>query len=269
MERPSVARRISTYTINNAQASGVYTCAIANFVGAASPAFNPVTVTVLPDPTATYPAAVLASGPVAYFRLDENPDNGTGNNGTVAYDNAGGFNAIYNNVLLGQSGYNTVSDPNSYAVEFGDFPPNNDYAGNVPNYLNFGTTNGGNAEFSVEAWFNEYLFLNGGNCIVALGYGNGGEQFVLDTGNGTAGGLRFFVRNAAGTVSSASSSYAPANDGKWHHVVGVCDEAGGHVYLYLDGALAATGTIAAGSGLLSSSMPLTIGARVSPPTTPP
>ncbi len=133
----------------------------------------------------------------------------------------------------------------------------------MPTYLNFGTPNGGNAEFSVEAWFNEYLFLNGGNCIVALGYGNGGEQFVLDTGNGTAGGLRFFVRNAAGTTSTASTSYVPANDGRWHHAVGVCDEAGGHVYLYMDGVLVGTGAITAGSGLLSSSMPLTIGARES------
>ena len=206
---------------------------------------------------------MLASAPAAYFRLDENPDNGVGNNGTIAYDNSGGYNAVYNNALLAQPGYNTTSDPNNFAVEFGDFPPNNDYAGNVPTYLNFGTPNGGNAEFSVEAWFNEYLFLNGGNCIVALGYGNGGEQFVLDTGNGTAGGLRFFVRNAAGTTSTASTSYVPANDGRWHHVVGVCDEAGGHVYLYMDGVLVGTGAITAGSGLLSSSMPLTIGARES------
>ncbi len=97
---------------------------------------------------------------------------------------------------------------------------------------------------------------------MSLGYGNGGEQFNLDTG-GTGGALRFFVRNAAGTVSAATSTYIPANDGKWHHVVGVCDESGGHVYLYLDGALTASGNITAGSGLLSSSMPMIIGARES------
>jgi hypothetical protein len=252
----------STYTIANAQTGGTYTCSVTNFVGPSTTAFNPVTLTVLSDPAAPYPAAVLASGPAAYFRLDESPDNGTGNNGMTAYDNSGGYNAVYSNVLLAQPGYNVSSDPADFAIELGDYPPNNDDAGNVPTYLNFGTTNGGNAQFSVEAWINEYLFLNGGNGIVALGYGNGGEQIVLDTG-GAGGALRFFVRNAAGTAIGATSSYAPANDGKWHHVVGVCDEAGGQVRLYMDGTQLASAAITPGSGLLSSSLPLTIGARES------
>jgi hypothetical protein len=253
----------ASYTIANIQSGGTYTCVLTNFVGPSTTSFNPVTVAVVPAPTAPYPVTVLASGPVAYYRLDEGPDNGSGNNGVTAYDHAGGFNGVYTNVLLGQPGYNLSSDPSDGAMELGDYPPNNNDAGNVPSYLNFGTANGGNAEFSVEAWINEYLFQNGGNCIVALGYGNGGEQFVLDTGGSAQGALRFFVRNAAGTVSSAGSSYVPANDGKWHHVVGVCDEAGGHVYLYMDGALLVSNAIAPGSGLLTSSMPLTIGARES------
>jgi hypothetical protein len=53
------------------------------------------------------------------------------------------------------------------------------------------------------------------------------------------------------------------NDGLWHHVVGVCDEANGHIYLYMDGALLASATIPAGSGLLASTTPLSIGARQS------
>jgi hypothetical protein len=254
----------SSYTASNVQSSGTYGCVVSNSINTASIA--PISLTVLPDPAAPYPQQVLADGPLAYFRLDEA-------SGTTAYDYAGGNNGTYTNVSLGVPGYNSSapvqSDPSETAAEFGDFPPNNDYAGNVPSYLNFGVTNGGNAEFSVEAWFNEYLFLNGGNGIVALGYGNGGEQFVLDTGNGSSGGLRFFVRNAAGVVSPASTSYTPANDGKWHHVVGVCDEAGGHVYLYLDGALVGSGTIAPNTGLLSSTTPLSIGARQSGGSNPP
>jgi hypothetical protein len=258
----------STYTISNAQSTATYTCSVTNFVGPASPGFNPVTVTVIAAPTAPYPVAVLGSSPLAYFRLDEAPDNGSGDIGVTAYDNAGGYNAVYNDVLLGQSGYNATTDPSETAVEFGDYAPNNDYAGNTPTYLNFGTPNGGNAEFSVEAWVNEYLFLNGGNCIVAVGYGNGGEQFVLDTGATSSGYLRFFVRNAAGTVSSANST-ALITDSTWHHVVGVCDEAAGQVRLYLDGALVGTGSITAGSGLLSETLPLSIGARESANANPP
>ena len=41
----------------------------------------PSTVTVVTRPTAPYPVAVLNDHPVDYFRLDESPDNGTGNNG--------------------------------------------------------------------------------------------------------------------------------------------------------------------------------------------
>ena len=86
---------------------------------------------------------------------------------------------------------------------------------------------------------------------------------MLDTGNGTGGAVRFFVRNAAGTSINANTTNVIANDGKWHHVVGVCDEAGGHVYIYLDGVQAGSAAITAGSGILSSAMPLTIGARES------
>jgi hypothetical protein len=249
----------SSYTASNIHSSGVYGCFITNSVSYAS--ISPITVTVIADPTAPYPQQVLADGPLAYFRLDES------SGAPTAYDYAGGNNGSYSNVVLGVPGYNSSaaiqSDPSETAAEFGDYPPNNDYVGNVPTYLNFGVTNGGNAEFSVEAWFNEYLYKNGGNGIVALGYGNGGEQFVLDTGNGTSGGLRFLVRTAAGVAVPASITYAPANDGRWHHVVGVCDEAAGHVYLYMDGALVSTGSITPNSGLLSSTMPLSIGARES------
>lgn len=248
----------SNYLVVNAQTSGTYGCTVSNFVSTAP--ISPISLTVLSDPTAPYPQQVLADGPVAYFRLDEA-------SGTTAYDYVGGNNGIYTNVTLGIPGYNSAatikSDPSETAAEFGDFPPGNNYAGKVPPYLNFGTPNGGNAEFSVEAWFTEYIYNGIGDAIVALGYGNGGEQFVLDTGAGVSGALRFFVRNSAGTVSAANSTYVPANDGLWHHVVGVCDEASGNLYLYMDGNLIASGSITPGSGLLSSTTPLSIGARQS------
>ncbi|HEX4264253.1 MAG TPA: DUF2341 domain-containing protein [Verrucomicrobiae bacterium] len=255
----------STYTIVNIQTGGTYTCTLSNFVGPSTTSFNPVTVTVVAAPTAPYPSAVIASGPLAYYRLDESPDDGNGNNGVTAYDKIGGLNGVYTNVAINQPGYSLSSDAGDGSAEFGDFPPagpNNDFVGNVPAYVNFGTPSGGNAQFSIEAWIND-LFLpgNGGNCIVALGYGNGGEQFNLDTG-GTSGTLRFFVRKADGTTASATSTVAPA-DSQWHHVVGVCDETGGQVSLYFDGALIGHATIAPGSGILSSSMPMTIGARES------
>src|ERR1019366_10473622 len=125
-----------------------------NSVSTAS--ITPISVTVLADPTAPFPATVLSDGPSAYFRLDEA-------SGTTAYDYVGGNNGIYTNVTLGLPGYDSLnsvqSDPTETAVEFGDYPPNNDYAGHVPSYLNFGAPNGSNAEFSVEAWITQYLYL--------------------------------------------------------------------------------------------------------------
>ncbi|HUA39578.1 MAG TPA: LamG-like jellyroll fold domain-containing protein [Candidatus Sulfopaludibacter sp.] len=255
---PIAGATSSNYTIVNAQTAASYGCTVSNFVSTAS--ISPISLTVLSDPTAPYPQQVLADGPVAYFRLDEA-------SGTTAFDYVGGNNGTYTNVTLGVPGYNSNasihSDPSETAAEFGDFPPGNNYAGKVPPYLNFGTPNGANAEFSVEAWFTQYLYTGGGDAIVALGYGNGGEQFILDTGAGPSGALRFFVRNSAGTVSAANSTYVPANDGLWHHVVGVCDEANGNVSLYMDGNLIASGTITANSGLLGATAPLSIGARES------
>lgn len=258
----------STYTITNITLSATYNCTITNVAGTTN--ITPVAITVLADPIAPYPTQVLANGPLSYYRLDEG-------SGVNAYDYVGGFNGDYTNVsgYQGVAGYtsgNAVNtDPTETSVYFGANGALNSMANDVAPFPNFGTPNGKNAEFSVEAWVQQlgYPTVNPGNCIVGLGYGNGGEQFVLDTGATATGYVRFFVRNAAGTVSAASSTKLINSDGLWHHLVGVCDEAGGHVYLYVDGTLIASGAITAGSGLLASSMPMTIGARESANYNPP
>ncbi|HTB85183.1 MAG TPA: DUF2341 domain-containing protein [Candidatus Sulfotelmatobacter sp.] len=254
-----VGASATNYTPNTSVVgANVYTCIVTNTFGAVTNA--PITVTVLADPSAPYPVQVLADHPLAYYRLDES-------SGATAYDYAGGNNAVYTNAYYGVPGYDSLaavqSDPSETAIGFGFISPPNNFAGNVPTYLNFGTPNGSNAELSVEAWVTQYQYLNGGNGIVTLGWGNGGEQFNLDTGNTASGYLRFSVRNAAGTSYGAGSTKSINNDGLWHHVVGVCDEVNGHVYLYMDGALLASNSIPAGSGLLASTTPLSIGARQS------
>jgi hypothetical protein len=252
----------SSYTVPNVQANGTYTCLVSNNVGTTTS--TPIAITALTDPTAPFPSRVLADGPVAYFRLDEA-------SGTTAYDYVGGNNGQYTNASLGVPGYDsqnaTQSDPTETAVEFGDYPPNNNDADNVPPYLNFGTPNGVNAELSVEVWVTQYLYENGGDSIVALGYGNGGEQFVLDTG-GAGGSLRFFGHTATGAGWAATSTNVITGNGFWHHLVGVLDESAGHVYLYMDGVQIGSGTVAANSGLQASSIPLSIGARESGNYTP-
>ncbi|HEX3627073.1 MAG TPA: DUF2341 domain-containing protein, partial [Verrucomicrobiae bacterium] len=255
----------STYTVTNITLGATFGCALTNFVGTVDA--TPMAITILADPTAPYPAQVLANGPISYYRLDESPG------ATTAYDYVGGFNAGYTNVagwqgFPGYSSANAVNtDPSETCVYFGANGVLNSLAEDLAPFPNFSTPNGQNAEFTVEAWVQELGYNGLGDCIIGLGYGNGGEQFVLDTGATSAGDLRFFVRNAAGATAGASSTTSingtGSGDGLWHHVVGVCDEAGGHVYLYLDGKQIASGTITAGSGLLASTIPMTIGSRES------
>ena len=252
------------YTVTDIQTNSVYGCVLTNSLSTNH--ITPISITVPADPTNPYPAQVLANHPLAYYRLDEAPG------ALTAYDYVGGFNAEYTNVVTGDvpnpGPYAPLSDPNEASALFGyGNVPDNNYAGNVPGYLNFAEPNGSNAEFSVEAW----IFNTGSgdnDCIVGMGYGGGGEQFVLDDGASTSGALRFFVRNSAGTVSSANSTNVVENDGNWHHVVAVCDEAGGNVYLYLDGTRVANATITPGSGLMEMTTPLTIGARESADNSP-
>jgi hypothetical protein len=245
-----------------------YSCVITNLYSTNVPsAFSPITVAVQTRPSAPYPVAVLNDQPVDYFRLDESPDNGSGNNGLPAYDYAGGLNADYTNALIAQpnSGYDSMfspqTDPSETGATFGSVAFSDSYAGNVSSFLNFATSNGLSAAFSIEAWVNGGYgqAINAG--IVTSGYGNGGEQFNLDTG-ATGGKYRFFVRNAAGTAALANGTNAP-NDGLWHHVVGVCDEPNGHVYLYVDGQQTASGIIATNSGILSWNNAMSIGSRQS------
>lgn len=248
----------SSYVVTNTAAVGTstYNCAITNFVGSAS--LSPITVSVLADPAAPYPAQVVADHPVAYFRLDE-PDNGAGGNGVIAYDYAGGFNGSYSNAFLGQPGYTLNGDPDTATAFAGT---QDSFMGDSSTYLDFAGPNGTNVQFSIEAWVIAPNVQTTDAGIVTSGYGNGGEQFNLDAGGTTAHNFRFFVRDAAGIAHVVTGTVGPSTSSVWHHVVGVCDEANGHVYLYVDGALNASQTITPGTGIRGLTLPISIGSRV-------
>jgi len=218
---------------------------------------------VIAAPTEAYPAAVLGDGPMGYWRLNE-PDNGLGNlnAGVIAHDYLGGNNGVYTNADLGQPGYNPDTDPATTSARFGYSTFDNGVAHGIER-VNFATANGSSNAFSIETWVNGYTPISDSG-IVTKGYGGGGEQFNLDTG-GPGHGFRFFVRDAGGAAKAASSSIVPSY-GTWHHVVGVCDQPNGKVVLYVDGKLAASGTVGTNSGILSSTIPVSIGSRHSSAT---
>lgn len=118
----------------------------------------------------------------------------------------------------------------------------------------------------MAAWVNGAGHTQNVNAgIVTKGYFYG-EELDLDEG-ATGSDLRFEVRNAAGNAYNANSTINADTSAGWHHLVGVCDEANGVVWLYVDGVAAGSATIPVGSGIIDSSgVPLTIGARASSAT---
>jgi autotransporter-associated beta strand protein len=254
----------STLTLNNAQPGNngeTFVCVVTNSYGSATTSV--ATLTVVAAPTDAYAVAVLNNNPMAYFRLDETPDDAAGNNGKIAHDYAGGNNGVYSNTVLNVAGFPygpplpANTDP---AAQFGTFATHNSYAGSIP--LDFAVPTNQNAAFSVETWvYGQGPQPNAG--FVSKGYGAGGEQFCLSA---SAGGnnFTFFVRDVSGAVHQVITGNTPFAVQGWYHLVGVCDEPNGLVHLYVNGLEVGTGAaITPGSGLLSSPLSVAIGARPS------
>jgi len=226
--------------------SGNYTVVVSNAFGVVTSSI--ASLTVVPTPTYPYGQTVLADNPLGYWRLDEA-------SGGVAHDYLSGKDGIYTSaVLLGQPG-NALVDTHKAAV-FGSLASANSCVTNID--VDFATSS--NASFSVEAWVKGGAQTTDAG-LITKGYGSGGEQFNLDCGSGGSHAFRFFVRDAGGGGHLANSSVMPNN--QWRHLVGVCDQINGNVYLYVDGANVASATIGSSAGLLSSTLPVCIGARQS------
>jgi hypothetical protein len=266
----------STYTLANAQladSGSTFSCVASNIFSQITSASG--TLTVIPAPTQPYPVAVLTDSPIGFWRLNETPDNGAGNNGVITYDYAGGHNGFYTNTIVALPGYNPTADPDTSA-QFGVYNTADSYVANI-NGVDFAraTNAATGGKFSVEAWvygggqsLDAAIVTKGYNGILTAGTGTGTEQFVLDVvGAAPSKTFRFLVRDAAGNGTVALSSAVPYDpvslQPTWRHLVGVCDQPNGKIYLYVDGKLAASGDLAANVGILSQPLPMTIGARKS------
>ena len=217
---------------------------------------------------------MLANNPRAYWRLDE-PDNASGNYGVVTHDYAGGHNGYYSNTVNAVSGYNSVADPDT-AMQVGAAGTDELVAG--INDVDFGrAANAPGATFSVEAWalggnqaVDAAIVAKGYNGILNPGIGTGTEQYAIDVSGGNPRKFRFLVRGATGQGYQAQSSATPYDafslQPTWHHLLGVCDQANGNIYLYVDGLLAASAAIPSNAGIIAQSLPTTIGSRPSSPT---
>ena len=227
--------------------AGSYVVIVSNATGINATS-APVALNVNPIP-AGYPAAVIASSPIAYWRLDEAPGS------TVAHDGVGGNDGIYHNTTLGVPGY-TASDPDTAA----SFNGPNSYVGDISGTaINFT----GHTNFTLEAWVKAPACQSDQATIIAKGIGTNGtvetEQFSLDVASGV---YRFFV-TSSGDIYAASATEGP--NGSWQHVVGVYDDqnvlgGGSQMYIYVNGRLEGTQP-AISTGLNDTVTPVSIGSK--------
>lgn len=251
----------ASYTLVNAQmpnSGQTFHCVVSNiFGGTASTA---ATLALIPAPTGNYVQTIMQAQPMAMFRLDEGPDDFMGNNNVPARDHFGGYSGVYSNTILGVAGY-SPNDPDT-AASFGTYAAGDSYVGGIYG-ISFAAPTNQSRAFTVETWINAgYAPQTVDAGLITLGYGGGGEQFNLDFGgNGTAHNLRWFVREAGGATRLAVSTNN-IYDGKWHHVVGVCDQVNSNIVaLYVDGQIQGSAAIASGAGIAPSSWPLSLGSR--------
>lgn len=258
----------SNLTLPNLAAGALnnYYCVASNIYGASTSFVWSASVTA--PPTNPYPQAVLSLHPVGYWRIDETDDGGGNYNaGQVAHDYMGGNDGIYTNIQLGGVGYTPFPsysglDTNFMAAAFGGAFVNNSDAYGVAG-IDFSSPANTSKAFTIEAWAIGYQQTRDAG-LVTKGYGNGGEQFDLDTGSdggSPSHAYRFLVRAASGATYAVASSVYP--DQAWHHLAGVCDEPHGAVNFYIDGQLAGSTAIPTNAGILAGTSPMSIGSRFS------
>lgn len=237
----------ATYTgIASPAAALNYSCTVTNQDGTSNSAA--VALTVLPIPGG-YAGAVLADGPISYWRLGEA-------SGTVAHDYEGGLDGNYFAATLGVPGYSAI-DPDTAASFSGQL---NSYVGNItPGVLFSGHTN-----FTIEVWANGPPGQSDESTLIAKGSGSSGtlatEQFSIDV---TGGNYRFFTRGGGNSIYEADAGTGPSGVGPnntWQHIVGVYDDAASTMHIYVNGVdLGQGGTRA--SGVRSFSNPISIGSK--------
>jgi hypothetical protein len=242
----------NSYTWNGVWGTNVF-CVVSNVFNTATNSWtwNRLSTNGLP----LYPQMALALHPSGYWRLNEGPDDDSGDSGVVCHDYAGGNDGLYTNAYLGQPGYNPTQDPSDTSCYFSAFANPDSMVGGIQN-VDFSEPVGSNAEFTVEAWvFPTFTPTVNTPCIAAKGY-YFQEQFDLDCGGGGAGkAFRFECRPVNGAEIDAAASWGLTNSSalnQWYHLVGVCDEANGQTFLYINGALAGSSTIPVAGGLTNA-----------------
>ncbi len=194
---------------------------------------------------ADYPAEVLADGPLAYYRLNENL-------ASPVYDNATNIGSLGSAATGHYSGATThpvagaiVSQPGNQAASF--------QGGSVG--VTFQSGLNVSSPFTVELW-TKPDDTGATKCVASsIKLGNSGWLFYNSL---TAGQWTF--RTIDGSSVNDNATGGTVTVGAWHHIVGVWD--GTKNRLYVNGALVASNTAATTFlPVTDTTVPLTFGAR--------
>ncbi len=200
-----------------------------------------VAATFAPPAVADYATVVLDDGPVGYWRLDET----TGT--TAANSVPGGADLEY--LLFPEAGFGqpgAIIGENNTAVRFTPTPgadaPLNSISTHstiaAPLAGDFGITLG--ESFSFEYWVHLEPDNTSGNGagLIAKGYDSAQATpwYLSRYLPANGGSVGFYVRDLNSTSVNLMSS-TNVDDGQWHHVAAVYDNADAEVRLYVDGVL--------------------------------
>lgn len=177
-------------------------------LAASSTAFGP----------SSYPLAVLADSPAAYYRLDES-------SGSFADSSGNGRTATV-------TGTPTYLQPPAALID------GNSVTFSGTQYGDMGTTSFLNAPsaLTVEAW----VKFTSTATITIIGRDNSGGGTLRGWRlRAIAGSFNWLVFSNVSTTSATISSPLTYNDGNWHHVVATATNSGS-MFLYVDGAQVAT-----------------------------
>jgi len=242
----------SSYLAANVTAAnaGAYSVIVSNRLGATN--FGPVTITIPAPAAGSYEAAVTASKPVSWWRLDEAPGS------TNMWDSMGRHDGYYTNisgtpVTLGVPG--ALLNESDSAVSFDGSSAS---YGVVPYSPALNAASG-----TLECWVNAGASFNSG-VAVSSQFGSKGWFFAPTPSTNDPSGWTLFYNAPGGPYLTPSTNGAGAIDLGWTHLAVIYGTTG--VTLYVNGH---TDNSIWGNWDLNGAGPLLIGALGESSTTSP
>jgi hypothetical protein len=197
----------------------------------------------IPSALGSYGQAVLASGPVSYWRLETNNVPPADSADVPGAPQFGPQHGVYQNISpfnLAQPGPRPTEMVNGRPLagfaadnKAVDFQGNGGFGDDVALFADDGNLNmAGGKAFSLEAWVKGSPNQEPGAPILAKGVGGGGEQFSLDVVNGA---YRFYAWNGGNPNAAFVAQTTALLDDTWQHVVATFDSAAGIMKVYING----------------------------------